>query len=154
MAGKGESERQLLTLIRDFASERSNGERRLAALRKQIEEQSKEFEAANAALEDLKLQKEKVEQELNGCEVELSMNNASIQTFEKRIARIEDAILDVGISIDELKNVEETLREGFINHMLTKNAEIREFKEIKGSTLKVNDQSCLSSSAGMDTLAE
>ena len=127
-------QRQLLTLIRDFASEKSQGgthyshsphfrlvaektkeksklhvffcflfinaielvsrrdlwyaERRIVGLKKRIQELRSEVDAANVELEDAKCLKEITEQEIKGYEVELAMNEASIQTLEVSFSRI------------------------------------------------------------------
>ena len=57
-------------------------ERRVVALRTQIEELKSELSAANAELEDAKRSRELVEQELRGCEVQLYLSEASVQTLE------------------------------------------------------------------------
>lgn len=126
MAGS-DSQKQLFTLIRGFATEKSQGgnnfnfytlthskiihcfstillafffsikfslqpngsffasgfaERRIVNLKKQIEELRSKLELANLELEGAKRVKEVTEQELKGYEVELSMNEATIQTLE------------------------------------------------------------------------
>ncbi|KAL0343939.1 UNVERIFIED_CONTAM: hypothetical protein Sangu_1281300 [Sesamum angustifolium] len=85
MAGS-DSQKQLLTLIRDFTAEKSQGERRIAKLKKRIEELRSEVDASNRELEEAKRGKEMAEQELNGRQVELSMCEASNQALEARIA--------------------------------------------------------------------
>ncbi|CAA2982113.1 Hypothetical predicted protein [Olea europaea subsp. europaea] len=87
MAGN-DPQKQLLTLIRDFASEKSQGERRIVNQKKRIEELQSELEAANAELEGEKRHKESTEQELKGYEVELSMNEASIQTIKVQFSQL------------------------------------------------------------------
>ena len=57
-------------------------ERRVVGLKKRIEELRYELDTANAELEDAKRAKETAEQELKGYEVELTMNEASIQVLE------------------------------------------------------------------------
>lgn len=57
-------------------------ERRVVGLRKRIEELRSELEVANAELEEAKRSKETTEQEFKGYEVELAMNEATIQTLE------------------------------------------------------------------------
>lgn len=57
-------------------------DRRIGGLKKRIQELWSELELANAELEDTKRLKEKAEQEVKGYEVELAMNEASIQTLE------------------------------------------------------------------------
>ncbi|CAA3003693.1 Hypothetical predicted protein [Olea europaea subsp. europaea] len=122
MAGN-DQQKQLLTLIRDFASEKSQGERRIVNQKKRIEELRSELEAANAELEGEKRHKESTEQELKGYEVELSMNEASIQTIKARIALTQDEISKVGSQLEALKV------DGFIGKMLELNGQIRKFQE-------------------------
>lgn len=117
MAGSN-SQKELLTLIRDVSSEKSQGgtsfnlnyhhliskldpsrflwshfsnklirfrksiERRVVNLKRQIEELQSELDSVNAEVEDAKRLKECTEQELKGFEVELAMNESSIQTLE------------------------------------------------------------------------
>ncbi|CAI9752670.1 unnamed protein product [Fraxinus pennsylvanica] len=128
MAGN-DPQKQLLTLIRDFASEKSQGERRIVNQKKQIEELRSELEAANAELEGEKRHKESTEQELKGYEVELSMNEASIQTVKARIALTQDEISKVGSQLEALKSDESSARDGFIGKMLELNGQIRKFQE-------------------------
>ena len=54
----------------------------MAGLQKRIQELQSEMDTANAELEESKRSKEATEQELKGFEVELAMNEASIQTLE------------------------------------------------------------------------
>ncbi|XP_022884059.1 uncharacterized protein LOC111400852 isoform X6 [Olea europaea var. sylvestris] len=128
MAGN-DPQKQLLTLIRDFASEKSQGERRIVNQKKRIEELQSELEAANAELEGEKRHKESTEQELKGYEVELSMNEASIQTIKARIALTQDEISKVGSQLEALKSDESSARDGFIGKMLELNGQIRKFQE-------------------------
>ncbi|KAK8653340.1 hypothetical protein V6N13_127347 [Hibiscus sabdariffa] len=121
--------KNLLSLIRDFASEKSQGERRVVGLKKQIEELRSELEAVNSELEEAKRLKETTEQELKGFEVELSLNEASIQALEARIALIQDEISTIGSEIEDLKNKEATSRDEFICQMVQFNTKIRKFQE-------------------------
>ncbi|XP_027073749.1 uncharacterized protein [Coffea arabica] len=128
MAGM-DSEKQLLSLIRNFASENSHGEHEIVNLKKRIEELRSELIKANAELEDAKLGKESSEQELKGYEVELAMNEASIQTLEARINSVQDAISAVGSELEALRNQGDAERDDFIDKMLELNARIRKFHE-------------------------
>ncbi|KAM3713722.1 hypothetical protein ACB098_01G280300 [Castanea mollissima] len=128
MAGN-DPQRQLLTLIRDFASEKSQGERRVVGLKKRIEELRYELDTANAELEDAKRAKETAEQELKGYEVELTMNEASIQALEARISLIQDEVSTIGYDVEALKNTEGALRDEFISQMVELNARIRKFHQ-------------------------
>ncbi|KAI4351540.1 hypothetical protein L6164_005898 [Bauhinia variegata] len=126
MAGS-DPQRELLSLFRIVASEKSQGERRIVTLTKKIEELKSALSEANAELEDVKRSKELVEQELKGYEVQLSMSEALVQTLQPRVSLIQDEISSVGCDLEDLKNEEAALREEFINRMLVLNAEIRKF---------------------------
>ncbi|CAG7872587.1 unnamed protein product [Brassica rapa] len=120
-----DTQKQLLSLIRDFTSERSRGEQRVVGLKKRIESLQWEIEAANEEVEHAKRIKEVAEEELNGYEVELSLNDATIQSLEARIALLQDEVSTVGNEVDALKNKEGLLRDQFISQMVELNKEIR-----------------------------
>ncbi|XP_043808292.1 centrosome-associated protein CEP250 isoform X5 [Manihot esculenta] len=121
-------QRQLLNLIRDCTSEKSQGERRVVGLRKRVEELRSELEAANAELEGTKRFKETTEQDLKGYEVELAMNIATIHTLEGRISQIQDEISSIGSEVERLKHEERTARDAFICQMFELNTRIRNFQ--------------------------
>ncbi|KAF1888666.1 hypothetical protein Lal_00036705 [Lupinus albus] len=151
MTGTGiDSQKQFLSLIRNFATEKSQGERRVVTLRKRFEDLKSELSVANAEVENSKRCKELVEQELKGFEVQLFMIDASVQTLEARVSLIQDEIAAVGSDSETikalgnfslnlylleivasliLKSEEAALREQFINNMLELNAKIRKFHE-------------------------
>ncbi|BAB02851.1 unnamed protein product [Arabidopsis thaliana] len=91
-----DTQKQLLSLIRDFTSERSRGEQRVVGLKKRIEILQSEVEAANSEVEHAKRIKEVAEEELNGYEVELSLNDSTIQSLE-------DEVTTIGNEVDALK---------------------------------------------------
>ncbi|KAH9739849.1 Spindle assembly checkpoint component [Citrus sinensis] len=95
--------KHLLTLIRDFASEKSQGERRVVGLKKRIEKLRLELEAENFEREEAKQLKETIEQELKGYEVELALNNTAFQALESRISLIHNEISTVGAEVEALK---------------------------------------------------
>ncbi|XP_010272134.1 PREDICTED: uncharacterized protein LOC104608000 isoform X2 [Nelumbo nucifera] len=128
MAG-ADSQKHLLTFIRDFASEKSHGERRLDGLKRRIQDLQSELGAANVEHGDTKRSKETTEQELQGYEVELSLNEASIQALEARISAIQDEISKIGYDLEALKNDEEISRDKFITEMFEFNKKIRQFQE-------------------------
>ncbi|KAF7802909.1 hypothetical protein G2W53_042020 [Senna tora] len=104
MAGTGsDSQRQLLSLIRNFATEKSQGERRITVLKNQIEDLKSKLSSVNAELEYAKGSKELVEQELKGYEVQLFLSEASVQTLEARASLIQDEISTVGSDLETLK---------------------------------------------------
>ncbi|KAK2967861.1 hypothetical protein RJ640_029855, partial [Escallonia rubra] len=102
-------QKQLLTIIRDFATEKSQGERRIVNFKKRTQELLSELDAVNADLEDSKRLKEVTEQELKGYDVELAMADASIQTLE---------IITASVFGDD-----------FIDKMLKLNSKIRNFQD-------------------------
>ncbi|KAL6518887.1 hypothetical protein OROHE_017640 [Orobanche hederae] len=123
MAGS-DSHKQMFTLIRDFSTEKSQGERRIVNQKKRIEELRSELDASSAELEKAKRDKETAEQQLKGYEVELSMNEASIQALEARIALTNNEISTLGAELAALKI------DGFIKQMLELNSQIRKFQEL------------------------
>ncbi|KAG7559085.1 hypothetical protein ISN45_Aa05g006920 [Arabidopsis thaliana x Arabidopsis arenosa] len=127
-----DTQKQLLSLIRDFTSERSRGEQRVVGLKKRIEILQLEIEAANSEVENAKRIKEVAEEELNGYEVELSLNDATIQSLE-------DEVSTIGSEVDALKNKEGFLRDQFISQMEELNKEIREFQKTVDSTFGNDD---------------
>ncbi|GMI68439.1 hypothetical protein like AT3G28370 [Hibiscus trionum] len=135
MAGT-DPQKNLLSLIRDFASQKSQGERRVVGLKKQIEELRSELEAVNSELEEAKCLKETTEQELKGFEVELALNEASIQALEARISLIQEEISTIGSEIDDLKHKEATSRDEFICQMFEFNTKIRKFQDTMASGLE------------------
>ncbi|KAL6520340.1 hypothetical protein OROMI_032520 [Orobanche minor] len=129
MAGS-DSHKQMFTLIRDFSTEKSQGERRIVNQKKRIEELRSELDASSAELEKAKRDKETAEQQLKGYEVELSMNEASIQALEARIALTNNEISNLGAELAALKSEENSSRDGFIKQMLELNSQIRKFQEL------------------------
>ncbi|XP_018477745.1 uncharacterized protein LOC108848799 isoform X3 [Raphanus sativus] len=138
-----DTQKQLLSLIRDFTSERSRGEQRVAGLKKRIESLQSEVEAANEEVEHAKRIKEVAEEELNGYEVELSLNDATIQSLEARIALLQDEVSTVGNEVDALKNKEGLLRDQFISQMVELNKEIRVFQRTVASSVGNDDSTSI-----------
>ncbi|XP_013594252.1 PREDICTED: uncharacterized protein LOC106302256 isoform X2 [Brassica oleracea var. oleracea] len=134
-----DTQKQLLSLIRDFTSERSRGEQRVVGLKKRIESLQSEVEAANEEVEHAKRIKEVAEEELNGYEVESSLNDATIQSLEARIALLQDEVSTVGNEVDALKNKEGLLRDQFISQMVELNKEIRVFQRKVASSVGNDD---------------
>ncbi|KAL9427428.1 hypothetical protein AB3S75_029589 [Citrus x aurantiifolia] len=138
MAGS-DPKKHLLTLIRDFASEKSQGERRVVGLKKRIEELRLELEAENFEREEAKQFKETIEQELKGYEVELALNNTAFQALESRISLIHNEISTVGAEVEALKKEQESLRDGFIVQMFELNDKIRTFHKSIAFNLQEDD---------------
>ncbi|XP_060193064.1 uncharacterized protein LOC132622470 isoform X2 [Lycium barbarum] len=147
MAGN-DSPKQFLTLIRDFTSEKSQGERRIINHKKRNQELQAEFELAIAEVEEVKHQKEIAEQELKGYEVELARNEFSIQTLEERIGLIQDELSNYGSEIEALKNKDAETRDDFIEKMLELNAQIRKFYESMASVFRNDNCSESASKSG------
>ncbi|KAL0377490.1 UNVERIFIED_CONTAM: hypothetical protein Sradi_3054500 [Sesamum radiatum] len=153
MAGS-DSQKQLLTLIRDFTAEKSQGERRIAKRKKRIEELRSELDASNQELEEAKRDKETAEQELNGHQVQLSMCEASNQALEARIALINNEISKLASELAALKSEESSSRDGFIEKMLHLNAKIRKFQESLPSAFNAEKCSIVTLNGGSSTVDE
>ncbi|KAL8043976.1 hypothetical protein ABFX02_08G017600 [Erythranthe guttata] len=148
MAGS-DSQKQLLTLIRDFSTEKSQGERRIVNQKKRIEDLTSELDASNKELEEAKRDKETIEQDLKGYEVELSMTDASIQALEARVALTNNEISKLGSEMAALKSEEKFTRDGFIAKMLELNSQIRKIQEFVPSTVNADNCSEATSNFGM-----
>ncbi|KAL8251287.1 hypothetical protein R6Q59_034980 [Mikania micrantha] len=128
MAGS-KSQKELLTLIRDVSTEKSQGERRIVNLKRQIEELRAKLDFVNTELKKAKSLKECTEQDLKGYEVELAMNESSIQTLEGRISLLQGEVSTLGSDLEALKNEEGAMRDEFIGKMFDLNATIRKFQQ-------------------------
>ncbi|XP_023528775.1 myosin-4-like isoform X3 [Cucurbita pepo subsp. pepo] len=124
-----ENQKLFLSLINEYAAEKSQGEQSVVVLKKRTEELRSELEVANVELENVKRVKETTEQELKGCEVELSLNETAIQTLEARISVLQGEIASVGSELDSLKVEGGATRDQFINHLLDLNKKIRKFQD-------------------------
>ncbi|CAN1322240.1 hypothetical protein LINPERPRIM_LOCUS32320 [Linum perenne] len=80
----GTEQKQLLALIRDFASEKSQGERRVTGLKKRNQELQSEIKTENEELDKTKRLKETAENNFKGYEVKLAILDGSFQTLEVR----------------------------------------------------------------------
>ncbi|KAJ6423887.1 hypothetical protein OIU84_024791 [Salix udensis] len=118
-------QRQFLALIHDFASERSQGERRVIGLKKRIAELGCQVDVANAEMEEVKRFKETAELELKGYEYQLVLNDVSIQTLEARVSMIQDEISSAGSEVEGLKDEEGASRDKFVRQMFELNTRIR-----------------------------
>ncbi|KAB5521110.1 hypothetical protein DKX38_025429 [Salix brachista] len=118
-------QRQFLALIRDFASEKSQGERRVIGLKKRIVELGCQVDVANAEMEEVKRFKETAELELKGYEFQLALNDA-------RVSMIQDEISSAGSEVEGLKDEEGASRDKFVRQMFELNTRIRKFQAEKG----------------------
>ncbi|XP_068652623.1 uncharacterized protein [Aristolochia californica] len=159
MAGT-DSQRQLFTLIRDFANEKSFGERRVSNLKKRFLELQPVLDAANEELERVKRSKEISEQELRGSEVELALIEASIQAQESRISLLQKEISKFGTELSYLKKERAVSRDDFISKMYEVNKEIRNFHEKKtevfhnAKLVEGKDSSCMSMGDGLEVVED
>ncbi|CAN8266075.1 unnamed protein product [Cochlearia groenlandica] len=133
-----DTQKQLLSLIRDFTSERSRGEQRVVGLKKRIDSLQSEVEAANEELEHAKRVKESAEEDLNGYIVESSLNDSTIQSLEARIALLQGEISTVGNEVEALKVLFSNCaysfflcRDQFISQMAELNNEMRLFSDLR-----------------------
>ncbi|KAG5219220.1 coiled-coil domain-containing protein [Salix suchowensis] len=138
-------QRQFLALIHDFASEKSQGERRVIGLKKRIVELGCQVDVANAEMEEVKRFKETAELELKGYEFQLALNDVSIQTLEARVSMIQDEISSAGSEVEGLKDEEGASRDKFVRQMFELNTRIRKFQAEKG--LKSQKRSSIGTTA-------
>ncbi|XP_026401693.1 uncharacterized protein LOC113297436 isoform X2 [Papaver somniferum] len=152
MAGGVDHQKHLLSLIRDFATEKSQGERRVVGLKKRIQDLESELDKENTQLEEAKRCKETAEQELKGYEFELALNEASVQALETRISATQDEISKIGSVVDAIKDQECLSRDEFINQMFEFNQQIRKLQEIVAHGSAKDD--CADASTDNGILAE
>ncbi|MCL7037416.1 hypothetical protein MKW94_002462 [Papaver nudicaule] len=130
MAGGVDHQKHLLSLIRDFATEKSQGERRVVGLKKRIQDLESELDKENTQLEEAKRCKEIAEQELKGYEFELTLTEASVQALETRISATQDEISKIGSVVDAIKDQEGLSRDEFICQMFEFNRQIRKLQDL------------------------
>ncbi|KAJ8641643.1 hypothetical protein MRB53_018337 [Persea americana] len=151
MAGT-DSQKQFLTLIRDFATEKSQSERRVSDLRKHYSELQTAFDAANADLENTKRSKETIEHELRCFQVESSLKDPSIQAQEARISLLQQEMSKLESDLGDLKSDESVLRDDFISKMLEFNKKLRKLQEMSIDYFRKDEHSELSSNVGEEKL--
>uniref|UniRef100_A0ACD5VB21 Uncharacterized protein n=1 Tax=Avena sativa TaxID=4498 RepID=A0ACD5VB21_AVESA len=122
----GEPQKQLLSIIRDFAAEKSHGERTVSGLKRRLDDVVAASDAAAAELDAAKRAREAAETELRGSQVQASIASATIQALEATISHLQEEIAKVGSDLEELKSKEDSERDEFISQMLEMNARIRE----------------------------
>uniref|UniRef100_A0A0D9WNT6 Uncharacterized protein n=1 Tax=Leersia perrieri TaxID=77586 RepID=A0A0D9WNT6_9ORYZ len=99
----GDPQKQLLSIIRDFATEKSHGERRVSDLKRRLDDVRAASDAAAGELESAKRAREDAEQELRGSQVQVAIAAASIQALEATISHLQEEISKAGSDLDELK---------------------------------------------------
>ncbi|KAJ1258812.1 hypothetical protein BS78_10G103500 [Paspalum vaginatum] len=126
----GDDPKQLLSIIRDFASEKSHGERRVSDLKRRLANARAEADAAAAELDAAKRAREAAEQELRGSQVQVAIADASILALESTISGLQEEISKVGSDLDALKSKGDSERDEFISKMYEMNAQIRQFQQM------------------------
>ncbi|KAG8094286.1 hypothetical protein GUJ93_ZPchr0012g18914 [Zizania palustris] len=147
-AAGGEPQKKLLSIIRDFAAEKSHGERRVSDLKRRLDDVRAASDAAAAELEDAKRAREEAEQELRGSQVQAAIVDASIQALEATISNLQEEISKVGSDLDALKSKGDIERDEFISQMHELNTKIRQFQHKVSVELKEEKFSELPSAEG------
>ncbi|KAK1605406.1 hypothetical protein QYE76_029079 [Lolium multiflorum] len=125
-----EPQKQLLSIIRDFAAEKSHGERTVSGLKRRLDDVLAAADAATAELEAAKRAREAAETDLRGTQVQASIAAATIQALEATISHLQEEIAKVGSELEELKSKEDSERDEFISQMVEMNARIRQFQQM------------------------
>ncbi|KQK18766.1 hypothetical protein BRADI_1g44570v3 [Brachypodium distachyon] len=120
-AAGGEPQKQLLSIIRDFAAEKSHGERTVSGLKRRLDDVLAAADAATSELEAAKRAREAAETELQGSQVQASIAAASIQALEATISHLQEEIS---------KSKGDSERYEFFSQMQELNGRIREFQQI------------------------
>ncbi|KAF8641718.1 hypothetical protein HU200_067741 [Digitaria exilis] len=147
-AAGSETPKQLLSIIRDFASEKSHGERRVCDLKRRLADARAEADAAAAELEAAKRAREAAEQELRGSQVQAAIAAKTIQALEATISRLQEEISKVASNLDELKRKGDSERDEFIGKMHEMNAKIRKFQQMASLELAEYNHSGLQPAEG------
>ncbi|XP_039807721.1 uncharacterized protein LOC120671452 [Panicum virgatum] len=147
-AAGSETPKQLLSIIRDFASEKSHGERRVSELRRRLADVRATADAAAAELDAAKRAREAAEQELRGSQVQAAIADATIQAQEATISRLQEEISKVGTDLDALKSKGDSERDDFISLMHEMNAKTRQFQQMVSLELAEYNHSGLQSTEG------
>ncbi|URE42006.1 hypothetical protein MUK42_09163 [Musa troglodytarum] len=144
----GESQKHLLSLIRNIASEKSQEELRVSDLKKRLLELQNDLNVANADLDGAKRSREMAEQELRGSQVQVSMIGASIQAQEARISLLQQEILKLRSDLDALNSEVGFMRDEFVKSMCELNKKIRQFQEITVNAFQMEQPGQLCSDNG------
>ncbi|XP_066371536.1 uncharacterized protein [Miscanthus floridulus] len=129
-ASGGDTPKQLLSIIRDFAYEKSHGERRVSDLRRRLADARAAADAAAAELDAAKRAREAAEQDLRGSQVQAAIAADSILALEATISHLQEEISKAGTDLDALKSKGDSEREEFISKMYEMNAKIRQFQQM------------------------
>ncbi|KAM0827465.1 hypothetical protein ACQ4PT_068185 [Festuca glaucescens] len=140
----GEPQKQLLSIIRDFAAEKSHGERTVSGLKRRLDDVLAAADAATAELEAAKRAREAAETDLRGSQVQASIaarpsrrSRSLLVTLPRpesgnhaTISHLQEEIAKVGSELEELKSKEDSERDEFISQMVEMNARIRQFRQM------------------------
>ncbi|PUZ61562.1 hypothetical protein GQ55_4G286100 [Panicum hallii var. hallii] len=147
-AAGSETPNQLLSIIRDFASEKSHGERRVCDLKRRLADVRAAADAAAAELDAAKRAREAAEQELRGSQAQAAIAAATIQALEATVSRLQEEISKAGTDLDAIKSKGDSERDDFISQMHDMNAKIRQFQQMVSLELAEYNQSDLQSTEG------
>uniref|UniRef100_A0A0E0L9S3 Uncharacterized protein n=1 Tax=Oryza punctata TaxID=4537 RepID=A0A0E0L9S3_ORYPU len=99
----GEPQKQLASMIREFATDESHGERGMSDLKRRLDGVRAAYDSAAGELEAAKRAREDAEQELSGSQLQVAIAVASIHTLEATISHLQEEISKVGSDLDALK---------------------------------------------------
>ncbi|AQK83462.1 hypothetical protein ZEAMMB73_Zm00001d037270 [Zea mays] len=102
-ASGGDTPKQLLSIIRDFAYEKSHGERRVSDLRRRLADARAAADVAAAELDAAKRAREAAEQEFRGSQVQDAIAADSILALEATISCLHEEISKASTDLDALK---------------------------------------------------
>ncbi|KAJ7519327.1 hypothetical protein O6H91_20G034300 [Diphasiastrum complanatum] len=115
-----------LSLVHDYTTHQSRGERYLEELRKKNVALLPQLEVAEGTLSANKLQKNQAEEQLKGLEVELAAVEVAVRARQARVHSQQEHISHARLKLEKVKQEEITERELFTKSMLELNARIRE----------------------------
>ncbi|CAD6339674.1 unnamed protein product [Miscanthus lutarioriparius] len=147
-ASGGDTPKQLLSIIRDFAYEKSHGERRVSDLKRRLADARAAADAAAAELEAAKRAREAAEQDLRGSQVQAAIAADSILALEATISHLQEEISKAGTHLDALKSKGDSEREEFSSKMYEMNAKIRQFQQMASLELAEHNHCELLSTEG------
>lgn len=144
----GDNQKQLLSIIRDFESEKSHGERRLSDLKRRLADARSAADAAAEELDAAKRAREAAEQKLRGIQVQVAIADESILALESTISGLQKEISKASSDLDALKSKGDSERDEFISKMFEMNAKIRQFQQMASVKLAEHNHYELQSTEG------
>ncbi|KAJ7519339.1 hypothetical protein O6H91_20G035000 [Diphasiastrum complanatum] len=120
-----------LSLVHDYTTHQSRGERYLEELRKKNVALLPQLEVAEGTLSANKLQKNQAEEQLKGLEVELAAVEVAVRARQARVHSQQEHISHARLELEKVKQEEITERELFTKSMLELNARIRNLCDLQ-----------------------